>query len=199
MFSLRIIGPCSTVTSFAVEPLDSWAYNLDGSTPLAGGLEPCCGKIRDEGFLMSVHLVMILSVISVLPVQVLGQAESAKVKRSPTGIFSNMQFNGESGDIVGTEIFITFGGGEYWAQVQIAEGEPFAPKLVKLKLQDNKISFDLPEDFTEVHNDANGEKETPIHQLVHYEFEIKADHLVGGSQDNLLDLKRSNTYWQTQR
>jgi len=55
-----------------------------------------------------------------------------------------------SGDLIGTEIFITYGGGlQYSAQVQIAEGDPAPPQLAKIQLDGNKISFDWPEELVE--------------------------------------------------
>jgi hypothetical protein len=44
-------------------------------------------------------------------------------KVQPTAMFSDMRLHRDTGDLLGTEIFITYGGGlQYWAQFQEAEG-----------------------------------------------------------------------------
>ena len=104
-----------------------------------------------------------------------------------------MHYIREAGDVLGTEIFITYGGGQYWAQFQDAEGSPASPQLVKVKLDSNKISFDLSDDLI-LHSDG---KETPIHNILHFKGEIRRDRLVG-TMDGLsgsYNLPRHKSYW----
>jgi len=58
-----------------------------------------------------------------------------------TGTFSDMGFVEESGDVVGTEITILFGGNTYWVLYHEAEGQPAEPKLVKAKVNGTSIEF----------------------------------------------------------
>ncbi len=42
-----------------------------------------------------------------------------------TGVFSNLKYNQEGGDLLGIEVFISYGGGgEYWLLFQESNGEP---------------------------------------------------------------------------
>ena len=102
----------------------------------------------------------------------------------PTGIFSDMRYIKEAGDVVGTEIFVTYSVDQYWAQVQFAEGSPFDPMLVKANVVGNKLSFDFP-------------AESPILRG-HFEAELRRDGLMGGIDGarDTFNLKRRNSYWQ---
>jgi len=117
-------------------------------------------------------------------------------KIQPTGMFSDMHYIREAGDLLGTEIFITYGGGlQYWAQFQEAGGVPTAPELVKVKLDGNKISFDMPQELIEMNG---GIEIGRIHKVLHFQGEIKRDRLVG-TMDGLsgsYDLPRRKSYWQ---
>jgi hypothetical protein len=115
-------------------------------------------------------------------------------KIQPTGMFSDMHYIPGAGDLLGTEIFITYGGGRYWAHFQESGGEPAPPQLVKVQLDENKISFDVSQDLI-LHSDG---KETPIHNVRHFKGEIKRDRLVG-TMDGLsgtYDLPRRKSYWE---
>jgi hypothetical protein len=122
----------------------------------------------------------------------------AQLPIRPTGIFSDMRYVKEAGDVVGTEIFVTYGDGEYWAQVQHAEGEPGAPHLAKVNVQGTKVSFELAFDETHIEILANrAEQPKIVHYLLHFEGEVSKDRLVGKFNDSeTLDLKRRNSYWQ---
>ncbi len=95
-----------------------------------------------------------------------------------------MRYIKEAGDVVGTEIFITYSIDQYWALVQNAEGSPSDPILVKAKVQGNRLSFDLPSDSPALRG--------------HFEGELKRDGLVGGIDGarDTINLKRRNSYWQ---
>jgi hypothetical protein len=118
-------------------------------------------------------------------------AADAQEKIQPTGMFSDMSLHQGSGDLIGTEIFITYGGGlQYYAQIQIAEGEPAPPQLVKIKLDGNKVSFDWPEELIET-QDRN-------HKVLHFQGEISRDRLVGtlDGVSSSINLPRRKSYWQ---
>jgi hypothetical protein len=58
-----------------------------------------------------------------------------------TGIYSDMHRVKETGDTVGTELFIVGYGKEYYGFLQNAEGEPGMPSIVKLNIKGNSIEF----------------------------------------------------------
>ena len=65
-----------------------------------------------------------------------------------TGIFSNLHYNEEGGDLLGEEIFISYGGdGSYYASVQCAQGGVRPPFLIKLEINTNKIAFNIPDSW----------------------------------------------------
>ena len=61
-----------------------------------------------------------------------------------TGIYSNMRYVERAGDVVGMEIFIVGGVDSYYATVQIAEGAPEPPVVVKVEVKGSIIEFTLP-------------------------------------------------------
>lgn len=62
-----------------------------------------------------------------------------------TGMYSDMYYNREAGDVVGVEIFVLFSRDGYYALFQDAPGSPSTPILVKAKIDGNKIEFTLPD------------------------------------------------------
>lgn len=62
-----------------------------------------------------------------------------------TGIYSNMTFNKESGDVSGIEVFVVFSRDGFKAIFQDAEGSPSVPVIVPVVMKGSDISFDLPE------------------------------------------------------
>lgn len=63
---------------------------------------------------------------------------------SLTGIYSDISFNKESGDLLGSEIFLMRGNNEFFVVFQSAQGVPSTPVLVTAKIKGNKLSFQLP-------------------------------------------------------
>ena len=61
-----------------------------------------------------------------------------------TGIYSDMTFNQEGGDVVGVEIFVIFSRAGYFVVFQDAEGSPSEPVVVPAKIKNNEITFVLP-------------------------------------------------------
>ena len=111
-----------------------------------------------------------------------------------TGFFSDMRPT-EAGDVVGTEIWIVYARGHYWAAVQEAEGEPNPPVVVPLDVSGlSTIKFTLTTHV--VHGDG-----TPAPDLIRrYEGTVTEGGLLlstpelSGSTPTLL--KRHNSYWQ---
>ena len=63
-------------------------------------------------------LATIALLVATLPV--IAAEKSARI----TGIYSDLRYHEEAGDLLGTEIFIVYAAGGYTAFVQSAEGEP---------------------------------------------------------------------------
>lgn len=113
-------------------------------------------------------------------------ADQPQAKRI-TGIYSNLSYNNESGDLSGMEIIILPSrhgpDGGYSAFVQISEGGAPSTAIVPLKVTGANIDFTLPADS-----------------------EYPGEHLVGNfkgvelilkwSSGNEEHLKRGKSYWQ---
>jgi hypothetical protein len=106
-----------------------------------------------------------------------------------TGVYSDMRFAQDSGDILGIEIFVMFSRSGYWVVFQDAEGSPSEPIVVKAKISNDEISFSLPH-----RNGYSG----------NFKGHIKGRFLVGqfemgqlsDSHSAKFKLKRKNSYWQ---
>ena len=69
------------------------------------------------------------------------QAQSVRA----TGMFSNLTYYKEGGDLVGTEIFIFYAGQSgYFALVQCSPAVPGAPVLAKAQVKGARVEFTLP-------------------------------------------------------
>ena len=97
-----------------------------------------------------------------------------------TGIFSDMRASRGSGDVSGIEIFVLVGKGGYYALVQIAEGSPSAPVLVRATVRDDALTFELPPPY---------KGQTFTGRVTRYGLEgtLGVDRVV---------LPRSKSYWQ---
>jgi hypothetical protein len=60
-----------------------------------------------------------------------------------TGIYSDLRYIEEAGDLLGTEIRISRSHGRYNASVQVAEGAPGEVITVPVKVDGDKVSFTL--------------------------------------------------------
>lgn len=60
------------------------------------------------------------------------------------GVFSDMEFSSESGDVTGMEIIISSTNAGYYAVVQTSEGEPCPPVVAPVVVRGGTISIDLP-------------------------------------------------------
>lgn len=85
------------------------------------------------------------------------------------------------------EIFIVYGGNnDYHAMIQIAEGAPEPPLLVKLKVTDSDVEFILPEHAGSLSGLGNFKGKITVRGLTG-KFEKETEIRV---------LKRKNSYWQ---
>ena len=95
-----------------------------------------------------------------------------------TGFFSDMHFVQEAGDVIGIEVWIAFARGSYWATVQLAEGEPEVPIVVKALVNGDHIEFHL--------NEPNED----------FKGRVVGDRLVGNLGAERISLPRRRSYWQ---
>lgn len=73
-----------------------------------------------------------------------GSASGANRDPRPTGIYSDMRYVAEGGDVVGMEVFVVSAAGGYRAVVQCAEGVPGDPVVVAARVDGASLSFDVP-------------------------------------------------------
>ena len=95
---------------------------------------------------MTKRIVTILTYITLICAASLAYGDGKKTR--VTGLFSDMCWHEEAGDVVGTEILVSYSTdgtqGSYWAYVQMAEGVPGIPVLVKASVTGDRIEFTLP-------------------------------------------------------
>jgi hypothetical protein len=110
-------------------------------------------------------------------------AAPASKQPKPTGMFSDMQYNDEGGDLLGTEVFITYAHDGYFVVYQSSEGEPITPVVVPATISGTSITFVVPKTA-----DPRGS----------FSGTIGAKELTGsfsGSKE-IIHLKRKASYWQ---
>ena len=103
-----------------------------------------------------------------------------------TGIFSDMHFVKEAGDVTGMEVFIVYTVDGYYAVVQFAEGTPVVPVVVPIKVNKASIQFTVP-----LPNGSNGQ----------FVGTVTDDALIGRLENGGegFKLRRRNSYWQQAR
>ena len=106
-----------------------------------------------------------------------------------TGMYSNMEYNKESSDVSGIEIFIVFSRDGFKAIFQDAEGSPSVPVIVPIVVKGSSVSFDLSD---------------RVGYSGKFEGRISSGKLVGKFLNSAIGkdggekivLKRGNSYWQ---
>lgn len=105
-----------------------------------------------------------------------------------TGIYSDMYYNREAGDVDGVEIFVLFSRDGYYVLFQDTEGS--VPILVKAKINGNKIKFTLPDRKSGYSGKFDG---------IISKNELKGKFesgQIGTSGASIFILKRKHSYWQ---
>lgn len=130
--------------------------------------------------------LVLLSLLAIA-VTVEGQARTA----SPTGLFGRLQYNRESGDVGGLEVFVVYGRSGYVAVIQSAEGVPEDPVVVPVVMNRTRtaLTFEWPM--------RNG-------RTLKYQGSIRPDGLYGRFEngefsdrdDGYFLLRRGRSYWQ---
>ncbi|ULU25745.1 hypothetical protein [Dyella terrae] len=120
-----------------------------------------------------------LLVLSLTVGPTFGQTSKPKV----TGVYSNLRYNQEGGDLLGMELLVIPSEAGYTAFVQIAEGSAPYTAIVPLAVENSQISFTLP-----LGGAYGGMK---------FDGELKATSLVIKSAAGANEtLRRDKSYWQ---
>jgi hypothetical protein len=86
------------------------------------------------------------ALLAIFLVSCTATAVAARVEESKiTGMFSNLEYNKESGDLLGIEIYLVYGGRDYFAIVQCAGGSPAPPVVTPVEISGTEITFKIPE------------------------------------------------------
>jgi hypothetical protein len=106
-----------------------------------------------------------------------------------TGFFSDMSYIPEAGDVVGTEVWIVYARGGYYASVQIAEGEPDPPYLVPVEVTGlTGVKFKISQPL------KSGRKAGPP-AVIEFKGTVGNAGLMLSAPERRL-LKRRSSYWQ---
>jgi hypothetical protein len=116
-------------------------------------------------------------------------AERASQVPRVAGIYSNLSFNSEGGDVLGIEILIVPSSRGYAVVFQSSEGEPAVPVVVLANLVGNKLTFTLPSDSSY----AGAFVGTITAEGMEGSF-AEGHKDPGGSP--IIRLKRGKSYWQ---
>ena len=107
-----------------------------------------------------------------------------------TGFFSDMTYIRKAGDVVGTEVWIVYARGGYYASVQIAEGEPDPPYLVPVEVSGSTgVKFTIRQPL------VNQDGKPVPDALIEFQGTVSKAGLMLSMPEHKL-LKRRNSYWQ---
>lgn len=116
---------------------------------------------------------------------------SAQQQPKVTGFFTDMHYIPEAGDVLGSEVWIVYARGQYWATVQMAEGEPDPPQVVPVEVAGARVKFSTRTPLIS----STGK---PVPDLVmEYSGTVSKAGLtlsIQGNQATLL--RRRSSYWQ---
>lgn len=107
-------------------------------------------------------------------------------KTKVTGLFSDMHYISEAGDVIGTEIFIISSDSGYYAIMQCAEGAPSKPVIVSASINGSTVKL-------ESHNDQSSHC-----PMAPFMGQITSNGLRGKFEGTDYPglLKRQRSYWQ---
>jgi hypothetical protein len=99
-----------------------------------------------------------------------------------TGLFSNMHWVEEAGDVYGYEVLISSTGDSYFAAFQEAQGVPLPPVVATVRVSGTTVEFEVP--------NSDGVRK--------FRGTVSGGALTGmfqGSSEKLV-LRRGKSYWQ---
>lgn len=103
--------------------------------------------------------------------------------REMAGIYSDLTYNNEGGDLLGMELMVVPAPTGYTVFVQIAEGDLQVASVVPLTVTDTRVSFTLP----------SGGAYGGMHFEGQWRGSLMIIHLPSGKEETL---RRGKSYWQ---
>jgi len=136
--------------------------------------------------MLAISRFVLLSLLGTVGYGFVLHAQSARP--TPTGLFGQLEYHKESGDVTGLEIFIMRGRSGFVAVIQTAEGVPEDPVVVPIKIDAASVSFEM----------RSGT------ETLRYQGTLRRDGLYGrfdndafsDRADGLFLLRRGRSYWQ---
>ncbi len=128
--------------------------------------------------------------VAVTLVLMAGQLHAAEKKIRVTGIYSDLYFNQEGGDLLGHEIFIVYTSGGYVAFVQESLGEPGMPGVVPVQVHGDTLSFNVPDP-----SGGNDEYKGRI-SAAGFDGTLRRQPARGEPAEEPIHLKRKKSYWE---
>src|SRR5258708_5424616 len=132
-----------------------WRHSRSGAKRISRGsrrrkslVDIICSRpasINDVRHHMTTRFWQGAAAVAVTLVLMAGQLHAAEKKIRVTGIYSDLYFNQEGGDLLGHEIFIVYTSGGYVAFVQESLGEPGMPGVVPVQVHGDTLSFNVPD------------------------------------------------------
>jgi len=159
----------------------SWRRNISTIDAKGAGQRQ---TTRFNGAKMRIKVfVCILSLLSL-------SGSQAQQQRRVTGFFTDMHYVPEAGDVIGTEVWIVYARGQYYATVQDAQGEPDPPVIVPVEVSGSKVKFSTRTPT------MNGNGSPALDLVVNYVGTVTTAGLVLSDSGSARLLKRRNSYWQ---
>ena len=115
---------------------------------------------------------------------------SAQQRPHVTGFFSDMHYISDAGDVLGTEVWIVYARGGFWATVQMAEGAPDPPIVVPVEVSGTRVKFTVREPL------VNQDGKAAPDSVTNFDGTVTRAGLAGTINSRPLSLKRRNSYWQ---
>ena len=105
-----------------------------------------------------------------------------------TGVFSNLRYNENGGDVLGLEVLLIYTKAGYMAVIQVAEGVPEVPVVVPVEVDGSQIAFSFPAGGARLQFRGNVGSTT---------LEGRFDNgAFAASPQGLVVLRRGKSYWQ---
>jgi hypothetical protein len=117
--------------------------------------------------------------------------EAAETKPRVPGMYSNLYYNSEGGDLLGTEVFIVYADvNGYVAFVQNWQGGTTMPVVVPVKVDGDKLSFTVPAPSL-----GEGEYKGTV-SATGFDGTWRRPDAKNGFSEERIHLKRTKSYWQ---
>jgi hypothetical protein len=125
----------------------------------------------------------LLNLLIVVTLVVIGVASAEAKEARVTGVFSDLHFVPEAGDVSGMEVFIIYTNEGYYALVQFAEGTLLVPVVVPVKVDKSSVRFTVP---------------LPTGAKRQFLGVVTEEGLLGKFENagGKFNLKRGKSYWQ---